>query len=52
MLYDRGHIPGAKSVPWTRAANADGSFKSAKELRTIYEQEFEWGNSVRLPIEK
>ena len=22
-----GHIPGAKSVPWARAANADGTFK-------------------------
>jgi thiosulfate/3-mercaptopyruvate sulfurtransferase len=34
-----GHIPGAKSVPWARAANADGTFKSAPELRAIYEQE-------------
>jgi thiosulfate/3-mercaptopyruvate sulfurtransferase len=34
-----GHIPGAKSVPWARAANGDGSFKSAAELRAIYEQE-------------
>jgi thiosulfate/3-mercaptopyruvate sulfurtransferase len=34
-----GHIPGAKSVPWARAANPDGSFKSANELRAIYEQE-------------
>ena len=34
-----GHIPGAKSVPWARAANADGTFKSANELRTIYEGE-------------
>ena len=89
-----GHIPGAKSVPWARAANADGSFKSADELRAIYEKECgftsnqnivaycrigersshtwfvlsyllgypsvrnydgswtEWGNSVRLPIER
>jgi thiosulfate/3-mercaptopyruvate sulfurtransferase len=89
-----GHVPGAKSVPWARAANSDGSFKSAAELRTIYEQEqglsssddvvtycrigersshtwfvlthllgyetvrnydgswTEWGNSVRLPIER
>jgi thiosulfate/3-mercaptopyruvate sulfurtransferase len=89
-----GHIPGAKSVPWARAANADGTFKSAPELRAIYETEMglkstddviaycrigersshtwfvltyllgypsvknydgswtEWGNSVRLPIEK
>jgi thiosulfate/3-mercaptopyruvate sulfurtransferase len=35
-----GHIPGAKSVPWARAANPeDGTFKSAEELRAIYEQE-------------
>ena len=89
-----GHIPGAKSVPWATAANPDGTFKSAGELRAIYEQEqglspesdviaycrigersshtwfvltyllghphvrnydgswTEWGNSVRLPIEK
>ena len=89
-----GHIPGAKNVPWGRAANIDGTFKSADELRGIYEKEVglakgddviaycrigersshswfvlsyllgypkvrnydgswtEWGNSVRLPIEK
>jgi len=89
-----GHIPSAKSVPWARAANADGTFKSAEELRAIYEQEqglrptdnviaycrigersshtwfvltyllgypqvrnydgswTEWGNSVRVPVEK
>ena len=34
-----GHIPGARSVPWARAANTDGSFKSADELRAIYEVE-------------
>ncbi len=34
-----GHIPGAKSVPWARAANPDGTFKSALELRAIYEEE-------------
>jgi thiosulfate/3-mercaptopyruvate sulfurtransferase len=35
-----GHIPGAKNVPWARAANPDdGTFKSADELRAIYEQE-------------
>jgi thiosulfate/3-mercaptopyruvate sulfurtransferase len=35
-----GHIPGAKSVPWARAANPeDGTFKSAEQLRAIYEQE-------------
>ena len=34
-----GHIPGARNVPWARAANPDGSFKSAEELRAIYEGE-------------
>jgi thiosulfate/3-mercaptopyruvate sulfurtransferase len=34
-----GHIPGARSVPWKRAANEDGSFKSASDLRAIYEDE-------------
>jgi thiosulfate/3-mercaptopyruvate sulfurtransferase len=34
-----GHIRGARNVPWARAANEDGSFKSAEELRAIYEQE-------------
>ena len=35
-----GHIPGAKSVPWARAANPDdGTFKSAEDLKAIYEQE-------------
>lgn len=89
-----GHIPGARNVPWARAANADGTFKSVEELKAIYEEEIglkpgddvvaycrigersshtwfvlsyllgypqvrnydgswtEWGNAVRLPIEK
>ncbi|MCZ6685539.1 MAG: sulfurtransferase [Candidatus Dadabacteria bacterium] len=31
-----GHIPGADNVPWATAANEDGTFKSADELRSIY----------------
>jgi thiosulfate/3-mercaptopyruvate sulfurtransferase len=31
-----GHIPTAKNIPWGTAANADGTFKSASELREIY----------------
>lgn len=34
-----GHIPGAKNIPWARAVNPDGTFKTAEELRAIYEQE-------------
>ena len=35
-----GHIPGAVNVPWSRAINPDdGTFKSAEELRAIYERE-------------
>ncbi|HET7476054.1 MAG TPA: sulfurtransferase [Dermatophilaceae bacterium] len=89
-----GHIPGAKSVPWARAASEDGSFKSRADLEAIYLREqgldptaetiaycrigersshtwfvltyllgfdsvrnydgswTEWGNSVRVPIER
>jgi len=34
-----GHIPGARSVPWSRAVNEDGTFKSADELKALYEGE-------------
>jgi thiosulfate/3-mercaptopyruvate sulfurtransferase len=34
-----GHIPGAKSVPWARATNEDGTFKDAEALRAIYQGE-------------
>ncbi len=89
-----GHIPGAKSVPWARAAAEDGTFRPRSELEAIYQGEAglspedevvaycrigersshtwfvlthllgydrvrnydgswtEWGNSVRVPIER
>jgi thiosulfate/3-mercaptopyruvate sulfurtransferase len=34
-----GHIAGAANIPWVKAANDDGTFKSADELRELYEAE-------------
>lgn len=34
-----GHIPGAVSVPWARAVNDDGTFKTLDELKAIYQGE-------------
>ena len=31
-----GHIPTALNVPWSKAANEDGTFKSDDELRSLY----------------
>ncbi|PPJ11247.1 sulfurtransferase [Nocardia nova] len=33
-----GHIPGALNVPWSKAANEDGTFKSDEELASIYKE--------------
>ncbi len=32
-----GHIAGAANIPWVKAANDDGTFKDADELRALYE---------------
>jgi len=32
-----GHIPGAANIPWSQAANEDGTFKSADALRQLYQ---------------
>ncbi len=34
-----GHIPGARNIPWGKACNDDGTFKSADELRQLYAAE-------------
>jgi len=34
-----GHIPGARSIPWGKAANGDGTFKSFGELSALYRSE-------------
>lgn len=32
----KGHVPSAKNIPWSKAANEDGTFKSDAELKDIY----------------
>jgi len=34
-----GHIPGAANIPWAKAAREDGTFKSADELKALYQAE-------------
>lgn len=34
-----GHIPGARSIPWGKAVNDDGTFKSAQDLKALYGSE-------------
>ena len=34
-----GHIPGASNIPWSKAVNDDGTFKTKEELKDLYEQE-------------
>jgi len=34
-----GHIPSALNVPWSKAANEDGTFKSDEELRSLYSEQ-------------
>jgi thiosulfate/3-mercaptopyruvate sulfurtransferase len=36
--YVGGHIPGAANIPWSLAANEDGTFRSADELHALYEE--------------
>jgi thiosulfate/3-mercaptopyruvate sulfurtransferase len=32
-----GHIPGAANIPWGKACNEDGTFKSRDDLKSLYE---------------
>lgn len=34
--YVPGHVPGAHNIPWSQAANEDGTFKTAAELTALY----------------
>jgi thiosulfate/3-mercaptopyruvate sulfurtransferase len=42
-----GHIPGARSVPWGKACNEDGTFKSYEDLKALYGAE---GVSEKQPV--
>jgi len=33
-----GHIPGANNIPWGKAVNEDGTFKSPEELKQLYQE--------------
>ena len=35
----RGHIPGAKNLPWSKAVKEDGTFKPEAELRELYQSQ-------------
>jgi thiosulfate/3-mercaptopyruvate sulfurtransferase len=37
--YVGGHVPGARNIPWSRAASEDGTFRSVEELRSLYAAE-------------
>jgi thiosulfate/3-mercaptopyruvate sulfurtransferase len=34
-----GHIPDARNIPWGKTANEDGTFKTAEEIKAIYDAE-------------
>jgi thiosulfate/3-mercaptopyruvate sulfurtransferase len=34
-----GHVPGARSIPWGKACNDDGTFKSYDDLKCLYGSE-------------
>jgi thiosulfate/3-mercaptopyruvate sulfurtransferase len=34
-----GHVPSAKNIPWSKAANDDGTFRSDDELKELYQGE-------------
>ncbi len=34
--YVGGHVPGAHNIPWGKAADEDGTFKSAEDLKALY----------------
>jgi thiosulfate/3-mercaptopyruvate sulfurtransferase len=41
-----GHIPGACNIPWSKACNDDGTFKSYEELKDLYRAEIDGSKPV------
>ena len=42
-----GHVPTAKNIPWSKAANEDGTFKSDEQLEALYaEQGYDDGKAT------
>ena len=39
MAQKGGHVPTAKNIPWSKAANEDGTFKSDEELAKLYDEQ-------------
>ncbi len=39
MAQKGGHVPTAKNIPWSKAANEDGTFKSDEELAELYDEQ-------------
>ncbi|MBA0053095.1 sulfurtransferase [Streptomyces sp. AJS327] len=37
QAQQRGHVPSAKNIPWSKSANDDGTFRSDAELKELYE---------------
>jgi thiosulfate/3-mercaptopyruvate sulfurtransferase len=44
--YVGGHIPGARNIPWSRAAREDGTFRDEAELRALYREVLDGGEVV------
>jgi thiosulfate/3-mercaptopyruvate sulfurtransferase len=39
MAQKGGHVPTAKNIPWSKAANEDGTFKSDEQLAALYAEQ-------------
>jgi thiosulfate/3-mercaptopyruvate sulfurtransferase len=39
MAQKGGHVPTAKNIPWSKAANEDGTFKSDEQLAALYDEQ-------------